>query len=132
RRSDRVGGRARVPDLPGAPLHGHGCDPALRGVDHAAGVGHRLVAETADPARLPLVRGGARMSFIEVRNVWQSYGEHVVLEGLNLRVDEGEFCTMVGASGCGKSTFLRLLLGQERPSRGQLLLDGLPLVAEPD
>jgi NitT/TauT family transport system ATP-binding protein len=72
------------------------------------------------------------MSFIEVRNVWQRYGEHVVLEGLNLSVAEGEFCTLVGASGCGKSTFLRLLLGQERPSKGQLLLGGQPLAAEPD
>ena len=39
---------------------------------------------------------------------------------------------MVGASGCGKSTFLRLLLGQEAPSRGTILLDGKPLQAEPD
>jgi NitT/TauT family transport system ATP-binding protein len=72
------------------------------------------------------------MSFLQVRNVWQRYGDHIVLEGLNLTVAEGEFCTLVGASGCGKSTFLRLLLGQERPSKGQLLLDGKPLVAEPD
>lgn len=72
------------------------------------------------------------MSFIDVRNVWQQYGDHVVLEGLSLSVEEGEFCTMVGTSGCGKSTFLRLLLGQERPSKGQILLDGRPLSAEPD
>jgi NitT/TauT family transport system ATP-binding protein len=72
------------------------------------------------------------MSFLQVRNVWQRYGDHIVLENLNLTVAEGEFCTLVGASGCGKSTFLRLLLGQERPSKGQLLLDGKPLVAEPD
>jgi NitT/TauT family transport system ATP-binding protein len=72
------------------------------------------------------------MSFVEVRNVWQRYGEHVVLERLNLDVEEGQFCTLVGASGCGKSTFLRLLLGQERPSKGRLLLDGQPLAAEPD
>ena len=44
----------------------------------------------------------------------------------------GDFCTLVGASGCGKSTFLRLLLGQERPSRGDIHLDGEPLAAEPD
>lgn len=55
------------------------------------------------------------MSFISVRNVWQQYADQVVLEGLNLDVAEGEFCTLVGASGCGKSTFLRLLLGQETP-----------------
>ena len=72
------------------------------------------------------------MSFIEINNIWQEYGAHVVLERLNLRVNAGEFCSMVGASGCGKSTFLRLLLGQEAPSRGTILLDGKPLQAEPD
>ncbi|MGK9172635.1 ABC transporter ATP-binding protein [Yokenella regensburgei] len=72
------------------------------------------------------------MSFIEINNVWQEYGPHVVLERLNLQVNAGEFCSMVGASGCGKSTFLRLLLGQEAPSRGTLSLDGKALSAEPD
>ncbi|MBB5407247.1 NitT/TauT family transport system ATP-binding protein [Paraburkholderia sp. HC6.4b] len=69
---------------------------------------------------------------IEVRNVWKEYGDQVVLERLNLTVKEGEFCSMVGASGCGKSTFLRLLLGQERATRGEILLDGKPLPGEPD
>lgn len=72
------------------------------------------------------------MSFLSVRNVWQRYADNLVLERLNLEVDEGEFCTLVGASGCGKSTFLRLLLGQELPSRGDILLDGRPLPGEPD
>lgn len=72
------------------------------------------------------------MSFISVRNVWQQYDDQVVLEGLNLDVAEGEFCTLVGASGCGKSTFLRLLLGQETPSRGLITLDGKALRNEPD
>ncbi|MDR5795145.1 ABC transporter ATP-binding protein [Caballeronia sp. LZ008] len=69
---------------------------------------------------------------IVVRNVWKNYGDQVVLERLNLTVKEGEFCSMVGASGCGKSTFLRLLLGQERATRGEILLDGEPFPAEPD
>ena len=70
--------------------------------------------------------------FIEVRNVWQQYDDQVVLERLNLTVNEGEFCTLVGASGCGKSTFLRLLLGQEQPSKGEILLAGQALPGEPD
>jgi NitT/TauT family transport system ATP-binding protein len=70
--------------------------------------------------------------FIEVKNVWQEYGDQVVLERLNLSINEGEFCTLVGASGCGKSTFLRLLLGQERPSKGEILLGGTALAGEPD
>ncbi|GHT92475.1 ABC transporter ATP-binding protein [Betaproteobacteria bacterium] len=72
------------------------------------------------------------MSFIEIDNVWQEYGHHVVLERLSLNIAEGEFCTLVGASGCGKSTFLRLMLGQERPSRGRILLAGKALPGEPD
>lgn len=71
-------------------------------------------------------------AFIEVNNVWQRYGDQTVLERLNLSITEGEFCTLVGASGCGKSTFLRLMLGQERPSKGEILLDGKPLAGEPD
>jgi NitT/TauT family transport system ATP-binding protein len=69
---------------------------------------------------------------IEIRNVWKSYGEQSVLERITLTIQEGEFCTLIGASGCGKSTFLRLLLGQERPSRGEIRLDGKPLTPEPD
>ena len=72
------------------------------------------------------------MSFIDINNIWQEYGNHVVLERVNLHIQQGEFCSMVGASGCGKSTFLRLLLGQERPTRGSITLDGQPLAAEPD
>jgi NitT/TauT family transport system ATP-binding protein len=71
------------------------------------------------------------MSAIEARHLWKTYGGNVVLEDLHLRVDAGEFVTLVGASGCGKSTFLRMLLGAESPSRGQLLLDGSPMAAEP-
>jgi len=68
---------------------------------------------------------------LEAHNLWKSYGDTVVLERINMRVNEGEFVTLVGTSGCGKSTFLKMLLGTETPSRGQLLLDGVPVVDEP-
>ncbi|HSW12257.1 MAG TPA: ABC transporter ATP-binding protein [Solimonas sp.] len=71
------------------------------------------------------------MNLLEVRQVWKEYGSNIVLEKLNLSVKEGEFCTIVGTSGCGKTTFLRMLLGEETPSRGSLLLDGEPLPGEP-
>ena len=69
---------------------------------------------------------------IEARNVWKRYGDNVVLERLNLRIDAGEFCAVVGASGCGKTTFLRMVLGEEPPDKGAILLDGQPLSMEPD
>ncbi|TVZ38041.1 NitT/TauT family transport system ATP-binding protein [Alteromonadaceae bacterium 2753L.S.0a.02] len=72
------------------------------------------------------------MSYLHVKNVWKEYGDQVVLEQLNQHVEKGDFITIVGASGCGKTTFLKMLLGTESPSRGQIILDGHPLVAEPN
>ncbi len=71
------------------------------------------------------------MALIEAKKLWKRYGEQVVLENLSLSVNEQEFVTIVGASGCGKTTFLRMLLGEESHSQGSLLLDGQPLRDEP-
>jgi NitT/TauT family transport system ATP-binding protein len=67
-----------------------------------------------------------------VRNVWKQFGDHVVLENVNLEVPDNEFVTIVGASGCGKTTFLRMLLGTDAPTRGQILIDDVPIRPEPD
>lgn len=72
------------------------------------------------------------MSFIHIDHVTKSYGDQVVLENLNCHIDQGEFITIVGASGCGKTTFLNMLLGTESPSRGSILLEGEPLADEPN
>ena len=71
------------------------------------------------------------MSFIKVNNIWKEYGETVVLEGVSTQVERGEFITIVGTSGCGKSTFLNMLLGVEQPTQGQILLEDKPLPQEP-
>lgn len=72
------------------------------------------------------------MPMIELKNLWKEYGNDVVLERLNAQVEAREFVTVVGASGCGKTTFLKMMLGIEEPTRGELLLDGKPIPAEPD
>ena len=72
------------------------------------------------------------MSFVSVSDIFQSYGKRPILERVNLEVAEGEFVSIVGASGCGKSTFLRLLLAQERPTRGAISIEGRPPAQEPD
>ena len=71
------------------------------------------------------------MSFVTVRSVFQTYGSRPIIERVNVDVDEGEFISIVGASGCGKSTFLRLLLAQERPTRGEISIAGAPPAREP-
>jgi NitT/TauT family transport system ATP-binding protein len=71
------------------------------------------------------------MASVTVKRVWKEYGRHVVLENLNLQIKDHEFVTIVGASGCGKTTFLRMLLGMEAPSKGEILIDDRPMSAEP-
>ena len=72
------------------------------------------------------------MPILQAKNVWKEYGDVCVLERINVSINAGEFVTVVGASGCGKSTFLKLILGTEGVSRGELLLDGQPIPQEPD
>ncbi|MES2826010.1 MAG: ATP-binding cassette domain-containing protein [Pseudomonadota bacterium] len=69
---------------------------------------------------------------LQAKNLWKKYDDNVVLERLNISVNTGEFITMVGTSGCGKSTFLKMLLGMEEPTSGKLLLDNKPIPNEPD
>jgi NitT/TauT family transport system ATP-binding protein len=71
------------------------------------------------------------MARVTVKNLWKRYGDTVVLENINLEFADHEFVTIVGASGCGKTTFLRILLGMEQPSRGKLLIDGKAVPPEP-
>lgn len=70
-------------------------------------------------------------SFISVKNVSKYYDQVPILERVNIDVEKGSFCTIVGASGCGKSTFLRMLLSQELPTHGEIHLDRRPLPDEP-
>ena len=70
-------------------------------------------------------------TLIRAKNLGKSYGANIVLENINTSVKSGEFVTLVGTSGCGKSTFLKMLLGTESASTGQLLLDDKPIAQEP-
>ena len=71
------------------------------------------------------------MSRVTVDGLFKDYDQTPILERINLDVAPGTFCAIVGASGCGKSTFLRLLLSQELPTRGTIRIDGEEIAAEP-
>ena len=63
--------------------------------------------------------------FIESQNIIKKFANTQVLNNLNLTIYPGEFVCVVGRSGCGKSTFLRLLAGLEKASSGEITLDGV-------
>ncbi|MGE0042761.1 MAG: ABC transporter ATP-binding protein [Vicinamibacterales bacterium] len=76
------------------------------------------------------------MAILDARDLQKSYvsGEAAVhaLRGVSLAVDAGEFVALMGPSGCGKSTLLHLCGAMDRPSAGQILLDGQDLAAMDD
>jgi spermidine/putrescine transport system ATP-binding protein len=61
---------------------------------------------------------------IELRGVSKYFDDTCALYNINLEIANGEFLTLLGPSGCGKTTILRLISGFERPSKGELLLNG--------
>ena len=78
------------------------------------------------------VGGAADERASSVRDVWVEYGDQVVLERINLDIAARRLPVAWSARpAAARSTFLRLLLGQERPTRGAIMLDGEPLPPEP-
>jgi len=61
---------------------------------------------------------------VHLRDISKSYGDSLILDNLDFSLPSGELCSLVGPSGCGKSTLFRLILGQEFPTNGMLLING--------
>lgn len=64
------------------------------------------------------------MAQLELKNVTKRFIDATVIHGVDLTVQDGEFCVFVGPSGCGKSTLLRMIAGLEECSDGHVLIDG--------
>ncbi len=76
---------------------------------------------------------GGQLPFLELTDVGKSYkipqGEYTVLQGVNLSIKSGEFVSIIGHSGCGKTTLLNLVAGFIRPSRGKVTLENQLITA---
>ena len=67
---------------------------------------------------------------LELKNIRKGFSnEEEVLKGISLAIEKGEFITLLGSSGCGKTTTLRIIAGLEMPDAGQVFLDGKDVTA---
>ena len=71
------------------------------------------------------------MAFLELNGVVKRFGRNAVVDGFSLAVEEGEFVSFLGGSGCGKTTTLRMIAGFETPTEGSIRIAGTEVSGSP-
>ena len=71
------------------------------------------------------------MSYLELDGLTKRYGDQAAVDGITLRMDQGEFVSLLGPSGCGKTTTLQMIAGFVEPTAGRITLEGRDLLEVP-
>jgi polar amino acid transport system ATP-binding protein len=87
---------------------------------------------SVETRKQPAATGTAPTELIRLEGVTKRFGEHTVLDGLDLSVDAGRHVTLIGPSGSGKTTILRLLMTLAKPDEGTITVAGQRLFPAPE
>ena len=106
-------------------------EDGLQKVEELAAADKGVSESAKDAAAVNVVgkSGEDEVPFVEFQNVTFGYDGHVVLEHLNFKVMDTNQVTLLGRTGAGKSTILKLLLGLYGPDQGKVLIHGIPATA---
>ncbi len=86
---------------------------------------------TGQPVEIPAWKDPEAKPFIRIENVSKDFDGFLAVNNVSLDIYLGELFAILGASGCGKTTLLRMLAGFERPSSGRILIDGIDMTDVP-
>jgi putrescine transport system ATP-binding protein len=89
------------------------------------------MANTGDAAKTGAWRDPNARAYVEIDRVTKSFGDFKAVDDVSLKIFKGEIFCLLGASGCGKTTLLRMLGGFETPSSGRILIDGEDMTGVP-
>jgi putrescine transport system ATP-binding protein len=89
------------------------------------------MANSGDAVKAAPWRDPGARAYVELERVTKSFGDFKAVDDVSLKIYKGEIFCLLGASGCGKTTLLRMLGGFETPSSGRILIDGEDMTGVP-
>jgi putrescine transport system ATP-binding protein len=89
------------------------------------------MANTGEAVKAAPWRDPSARAYVEIEHVTKSFGDFKAVDDVSLKIYKGEIFCLLGASGCGKTTLLRMLGGFETPSSGRILIDGEDMTGVP-
>jgi putrescine transport system ATP-binding protein len=110
-------------------MHRHGGVPRRRRISE--GIPALMIATQSKPLADTPWRDPAATAQILIDGVSKTFGAHTAVDNVTLNIYKGEMFALVGASGCGKTTLLRMLAGFAHPSSGRICIDGAEMSAVP-